>query len=378
LRTRNAQQDKLNIVQVTETARANWNNFISCWPDFELLQSYEWGEFKQALGWKVIRLAVERGKQWVAGTQMLIKPLPLGLASIAYIPRGPLLNWEDTAAAQTLLSALHTIARRHRAISLKIEPPLHYSPVASQRLQAFGFRRSPFNNQPQCSMLIDLTPDDDALLTNMHKTTRYNIRYSARQGVVVREAEASDLDTFYQMLQLTAQRSGFPARSREYYFQEWNTLAPGNYLKLYLALHQDQVLATRMSAVFGNHAATLHSGDFNTHNKLKPNELLMWHSLQWAKSRGCTNYDVWGIPDQVGAHLYQGQPLPQEQKGGLWGVYHFKSGFGGDVIYYVGAFDYVYSRPLYWLMNTAMTRLGSLEKLARVEELLNHRSGQPL
>jgi peptidoglycan pentaglycine glycine transferase (the first glycine) len=369
-------RNKLNTIEVAETAKDRWNAFVSQWPDFELMQSCEWGEFKQTLGWRVVRLVIEREGQWVAGAQVLIKPLPLGLASIAYIPRGPLLNWEDKQATQALLSALHATARRYRAISLKIEPAVRYSPEMQQRLQSYGFRRSDFNNQPQCSMLIDLTPDNDTLLANMHKTTRYNIRYSARKGVVVREATATDMDTFCHLLEFTAKRGGFPARSREYHRQEWDTLAPHGYLKLFLALYEGEVLATRMPAAFGNRAATFHSGSYDTHRKLKPNELLMWESLKWAKAQGCTIYDVWGIPDQVGANIYLGYPLPEEQKGGLWGVYRFKRGFGGDVVYYIGAYDFVYSRPLYWLVNTVMTRLGSLEKLAQLGDWLYLRPEQ--
>jgi peptidoglycan pentaglycine glycine transferase (the first glycine) len=366
----------MKLTSISDATAERWNSFVAQWPDFELMQSYQWGTFKEALGWKVVRLAVEQDGQLVAGAQMLVKPLPLGLASIAYIPRGPLLHWEDEAVVQTLLSALHASARRHRAISLKIEPAVRYSPEVQQRLQSYGFRRSPFNNnQPQCSMLIDLTPDTDTILANMHKTTRYNIRYSARRGVVVREGSAADLDTWYRMLEFTAKRvgkqAGFSIRSREYYQQEWNALAPHGYFKFFLATYEDEVLAARMPAAFGNKAATFHSGSFDAHRKLKPNELLMWESIKWAKAQGCTTYDVWGIPDEIGAHLHLGQPLPEEQTGGLWGVYHFKRGFGGDVVYYVGAYDFVYSSPLDWLMNTAMTRLGSLEKLAQLGDRLN-------
>jgi len=353
------------------TTPERWNDFVSRWPDFELMQSYEWGRFKEALGWKAVRLAVERNGHLIAGAQMLVKPLPLGLTSIAYVPRGPLLHWEYEATVQSLLAAIHAAARRHRAIALKIEPPAHYSPQIEEQLRTYGFRRSDFNNQPQCSMLIDLTPTPDDILARMHKTTRYNIRYSGRHGVTVCTGDAADLDTFYHLLESTARQAGFPIRSREYYRREWETLAPAGYLELFLALYEGKVLAVRMPARFGSHAATLHSGSSGLHKKLKPNELLMWESLRWAKSQGCTTYDVWGIPDEIGAHLYQEQPLPEVQKGGLWGVYHFKRGFGGEVVYYVGAYDFVYSPSLYRLMNIAMTRLGSLEKLARLGDRLN-------
>jgi lipid II:glycine glycyltransferase (peptidoglycan interpeptide bridge formation enzyme) len=364
-------QNGLLLVNVLNaTAREQWNSFVSRWPDFELMQSYEWGEFKQSLGWKVVRLVVERDGQWIAGAQMLIKPLLSGLISIVYVPRGPLLDWKDKAVVQTLLSSMHSLARQHRAIVLKIEPPIRYSPDMRQIFQSLGFRRSHFDNQPRCTMWIDLTFDLDTLFARMHKTTRYNIRFSARQGVTVYKATVSDLDTFYHLLELTATRSGFPVRSREYYRQEWDALAPHGYLELFLARYQDEILAVRIPAIFGNKAATLHSASSDAYRELKPNELLMWESLRWAKSQGCTIYDVWGIPDQVGEHLYKGYPLPEEPRGGLWGVYNFKRGFGGDVVYYVGAYDSVYSPFWYWTLNTAMTKLGSLEKLAQLGDRL--------
>lgn len=368
----------MKLTTIFNPAADQWNAFVAKWPDFELMQSYEWGTYKEASGWKVVRLAVEQNGQWVAGVQMLIKPLPLDLTSLIYVPRGPLMPWDNEPVVKTLLSAMHATAQCHRAISLKIEPPVHYSVAMQQRLEAYGFRRSSFTNQPQCSMLIDLTLDPDAILASMHKTTRYNIGYSARQGVVVREAAEADFEAFYRLMKHTAQRVGFPARSQSYYRQEWDTFAPLGRLKLFMATYQGEILAVRMPAIMGNKAATFHSASSTAHRNIKPNELLMWESLQWAKSQGCTVYDVWGIPNEVGEHLFENKPLPEEQKGGLWGVYNFKRGFGGELVYYIGAYDYIYIRPLHWLMDSAISRLGSLDKLAQLGDRLNPRFDQPV
>lgn len=367
-----------------------WDSFVAQWPDFELMQSHKWSQFKQATGWKAIRLAVlsdevssknknkdkdkDKSGQWLGGALMLIKSFPLALASIAYIPRGPLIKWENEMAVKSLLTAIHTQARQHRAIILKIEPPLRYSPEVHATLEAYGFKQSQFNNQPQCSMLIDLTPDTDTILANMNATTRYNIRYSERKGVIIREATEADWDNFYKLMVTTAKRANFTARSEAYYRQQWDLLIGGNYAKLFLATYNNKILAVRMPAIFGNKAATLHSASSGLHKNLKPNELLMWHSIQWAKSQGCTMYDVWGIPDEVGHYLSQNKPIPKGKKGGLWGVYRFKQGFGGQFIYYAGAYDYVYSKPLYNLMNTTIFQVGSLEKLAQLGDKLNLKS----
>lgn len=357
----------MQATEITASRRKEWNAFVSQQPFFMLMQTWEWGEFKENTGWKAVRLAVEENNKIVAGAQILIKSAPLGLASAAYIPRGPIVNWNDKAVTNALLSAMNNTARRHRCISLKIEPAIPYTAELAQLLAGLGFKESDFNNQPQCSMLVDLAPDEDTILANMNKTTRYNIRYSERNGIEVRQADTGDFNHFYNLLTFTAARAGFPVRAKAYYEQEWHSFIKDDHIQLFIASYEGEVLAVRMPAAFGNIAATLHSGSYNNvHKKLKPNELLMWHSIQWAKAKGCSRYDVWGIPNAIGEEQYKGKPLPEDQQGGLWGVYQFKRGFGGELIYYIGTYDYVYSKPLNWLMNIAMDRLGSLDKLAQI------------
>ena len=75
-----------------------------------------------------------------------------------------------------------------------------------------------------------------------------------------------------------------------------------------------------------------------------PNYALQWAAMQWAKSRGCTEYDLWGIPDEDEATL-EAQYL--ERSDDLWGVYRFKRGWGGQLVRSIGAWDQVYNPALY-------------------------------
>ena len=54
-------------------------------------------------------------------------------------------------------------------------------------------------------------------------------------------------------------------------------------------------------------------------------------------------YDLWGIPD-VGE---------DPETAPLGGVQRFKEGFGGEIVRYVGAYDYLYHPRLYRLMERA-------------------------
>ena len=77
-----------------------------------------------------------------------------------------------------------------------------------------------------------------------------------------------------------------------------------------------------------------------------PTYLLQWRAMQWAKERGCTEYDLWGVPDADEATL---EAQFETRSDGLWGVYRFKRGFGGEIKRAAQALDRVYMPLLYRL-----------------------------
>jgi lipid II:glycine glycyltransferase (peptidoglycan interpeptide bridge formation enzyme) len=77
-----------------------------------------------------------------------------------------------------------------------------------------------------------------------------------------------------------------------------------------------------------------------------PNYLLQWEAIRWAKSQGCCEYDLWGVPDVDLATL---ETNFTSRNDGLWGVYRFKRGFGGELKRSIGPWDRVYNPFLYRL-----------------------------
>jgi peptidoglycan pentaglycine glycine transferase (the first glycine) len=356
----------MKLMHISNATAEQWNAFVATRPHFALMQSYQWGEFKRRLGWKAIRIAITQQQDIIAGAQMLIRPL--GLASFAYIPRGPLIDWQNTPAVTLLLDALHQVARQHRALFLRIEPPLLHSPQAPRTLQDQGFRATAQTNQPRCTLLLDLQTDIQTIFANLPQRTKHHIRACSRKGVTTRQGQQADLGIFYRLMHETGQRAKFPIRSPEYYAQEFKTFAPHQHTTLLLADYRGQTIAAEMPFAFGPHGAALHGASSSAHRKLPVSDLLTWEGIKWAKNSGCRSYDLWGIPDQVGALQAAGQPVPENKKGGLWGVYYFKKGFGGDVLYYVGAYDHVYARLAYAGATRAWAWLESISALANFRE----------
>ncbi len=348
--------------QVVE--KGKWNSFAVRQPFFSLLQSWEWGEFKQLTGWKVFRVAVEEGGEITAGAQLLIKTMPAGLASFAYVPRGPLCDWQDRDTTNILLNEIHRLAGLHRAVFLKIEPPILNAPANDQALRSYSFLPSRYHNQPRNTIVVHLDRDLEELLSQMHPKTRYHIRRAERKGVAVSIGERRDLTAFNELMRYTGQRKRFAIRSREYYELEWEVLSQSGQCALFLARYENELIGVHFAVRFGSQAAYFHGGSLDKAKNVSSNYLLMWEAIKWAKASGCEIFDLWGIPDEIEGSVEQDQEAFLERKDGLWGVYRFKSGFSKNVVSYAGAYDFVYKPFAYAALSRLLVSRDKVERLA--------------
>jgi lipid II:glycine glycyltransferase (peptidoglycan interpeptide bridge formation enzyme) len=305
-----------------------------------LLQSWAWGELKGRFGWRPHRLQTEAGL-----AQILFRRLPLGL-TIAYIPKGPVVDWTDSHQCQALWVDIHAVARKNRAIFLKIEPDVCESDSAAQQvfssLTEQGFRPAD-TIQPPMSQILDIALADEAILGAMKQKTRYNIRLAERKGVTVRQGTLADIDHFYELSRLTAERDGFGIHSLAYYQQAYHLFAPDR-CTLLLAEYEQTPLAALMVFKQGTTAYYLYGASSNEERNRMPTYVVQWAAIAWAKAQGCRRYDLWGIPDADPDTL---EAEFQSRNDGLWGVYRFIRGFGGELIRSIGAFDYVYQSAVY-------------------------------
>lgn len=355
----------MEVVQFIGNLCDEWNAFASREPSFSLLQSWEWGEFKEKLGWKVFRIAVQDQGQIIAGAQMLIKPMIANFISVAYIPRGPIGNWQDKRITPLLFSELRRVASVHKAIFLKIEPPQLYDPFIDQMLQVNQFHPSIHTNQPRATIIINLDTSLDEIFQQFRPTTKQRIKCSAEKGVVIRVGGIDDFPSFYEMMRITGKREGFPSRTRNYYENEWLSFAGNKHCVLLMATYQDELLAVHMGYRFSNHAAFFHGGSKFDSAKLHPNHLLVWEGVKWAKEQGCKTYDLWGIPAEVGQIVSQGNVPPKSDRtDGLWGVYQFKRGFSKNIVYYMGAYDYALNPLIYKMITSKLLNIDAMDRFS--------------
>ena len=311
----------------------DWNQFLTQHPNAHLLQTGEWGELKSAFGWKPVRVVGGN-----IGAQILFRKLPLGF-TVGYIPR-VFIDDQLSVISDQFWKEVDAVCRTHRAIFLKLEPD---SWSANFILHNSSFILSKHNIQPPRTILINIKDDEDAILARMKQKTRYNIRLAEKKGVTVRAWD--DIESFHKMMLVTGGRDGFGVHSLDYYKRAYEVLQPKGLGEILLAEYEGKPLAALFVARNGNRAYYLYGASTDEERNRMPTYLLQWEAMKWAKARGCEEYDLWGVPDEDEATL---EANFESRHDGLWGVYRFKRGFGGELKRAAQAMDRVYNPFLYW------------------------------
>ncbi|RME79806.1 MAG: peptidoglycan bridge formation glycyltransferase FemA/FemB family protein [Chloroflexi bacterium] len=329
-----------------------WNELVQTHPHGHLMQLWQWGEFKLRMDWQVHRLGLRINGRLAGGAQVLFKQFPGLPLSIGYIPKGPLLPLDDPPAADVLLSAVHQTAHKHRAVFLKIEPHLPDEDRYHRFFQQRGFLPTHQTNQPRCTLLLNLSGGEAAIQAGLRKKTRKLIHRALKEGVEITEGSAADLNDFYRVISDTTRLKGIPAHHADFFFQAWNALAPDGHLHLFLARRNGEAVSGKLVAQFGDTSMHIWGGTSPAGREVFASYLLQWESIRWAIQQGLKYCDLWGIPDEIaGMNCHQLDAF-KDRTDGLWGVYLFKRGFGGEIVCYTGAYDYPYLRPIYRLGTT--------------------------
>lgn len=318
--------------------KERWNKFImENSSPASFLQSWEWGEFnQQVLGHTVQRWAVIDNDKLQAVLTLIKKPLPLG-KFFWYCPRGPVWSVDYLSRLDKFFPQLLSQLKNQlgSAVFLRLCPPITEQASTLKSLKKAGWQVPKILThlqEPVQTLVLDLTKNPDELLAAMHHKTRYNIRLAAKKGVqvvAVNQPGQSEIKNFNRLMRITSQRNKIKIHPADYYSQLIKHFSQANIeikLKLYQAKYQDQILASALMVYFGHTATYLHGASGNQYRQLMPNHLLQWQMIQDAQQAGYQLYDFWGIS----------QTNPQ------WaGISRFKQGFGGQVISFLGAWDYV-------------------------------------
>ncbi len=342
--------------------REAWQSFLEATSAGDFLHDWAWADVAALDGQPQRRYVLTEESEIVAIVAAQERVL-VGGRTFWYVPHGPVLDWDASAAAdrvRAVLIGLRLAARRHSAVAVKLEPRVVADTAAASLLGALGLRHVPETLQVGQTRIVGLL-DDDALLASFDKDTRYGVRRAGREGVSVSAFEDGDdrrpIDDLHALVGETQKRAGFPMPSIERYRLAWAALAGAGRAALVEARRDGELLASGMVVMEGARSYYLFSGSRREERgepKRFASYLLQWEMMRLARERGVVHHDLWGIapPNAGPEHAWYGVGL-------------FKKGFGGEEVAWAGSWDLVVDRTLYRLRRATGIMRGWLRSVRR-------------
>lgn len=307
-----------------------WDAFVAAGSPGSYLQLAGWAAVKHVNGWSHVRVVAEPPSEAVpsVGAQILLRrPRPLPWA-FAYAPRGPVTAAWTPETIGAFTAQIRSLPRAIGRIShLRIDPeieqdgPLDPDSAVRSSLRAAGWRpATPI--QPNATRIIDLTPDEATLWGDLRKKWRQYVNKARTAGITVSDAEGDALPEFYRIYRETADRAGFLIRTEQAYRDIWDAFRPAGNARLLFARRPDgEAVATLFLVRAGTRVVEPYGGMTAGGGESRANYLLKWEAIRTSREQGATAYDLWGLA--------------------TGGIAHFKTGFGGREVQYIGAWDLV-------------------------------------
>ncbi|MFW6081110.1 MAG: lipid II:glycine glycyltransferase FemX [Desulfosalsimonas sp.] len=351
-------------------------------PGLHLQQTAYWGRLKKQQGRQARAFDIEAGKNNPCTGDMLVIIRSIGPGScMAYVPFGPELLPEGVRRGPWLekLSEELRPGLAENCVFIRYDlpwqspwvnepdrytPDNHWKGAPKARVQEmrmnfdtehWNLRKAPTDLLPPDTVMVDVRPDRDRILARMKPKTRYNIRLSAKKGVRVYDAGIEGLPAWYELYRQTAARHGMSLNDRDYFESVFSVRnrdvdSPAN-VHLLLAEAGGKPLAGIILAISGTRATYLYGASSWEHKNMMAPYAVQWEAISLARKMGCREYDLFGV-----------SPVPDPSHP-MYGLYRFKTGFGGFMLHRHGCWDYPLDEDAYEVYRTSeMTGNSFLER----------------
>ncbi len=291
-----------------------------------ILQTSQWANFKKSTGWEIFE---------DFGIFIHKRNLPLS-KSFLYIP-----EIEFDLVDKSLIDWVEQLMRENNCIFARVEIIDPEDEKITKQMFSSGFIRAFEQVQPKWRQIIDISPDEQEILSQMHQKGRYNVRLAERKGVKISFGRtASFIETFYKLYSQTVEREKITGRDQKYFENMVDKFSDTDYLDIYTATYDGEPVAAAVIGFYGGAASYLYGGSSRRHKEVMAPYLMHYQIIKDAKSRGCKTYDLIG--------------RDQPEKSGKWsGVTKFKEQFGGEAVEIAGSFDLVNQKTAYNIFKIA-------------------------
>lgn len=260
-----------------------------------------------------------------------------------------------------------------------------------------GFNKNFENNQPRYTFRLDLKSSIEQITKNFHPTTKKIINRKNPYNLEIIKNDPKTIDNFLETMSQTADRENIVNHTYEYYKSYYETLHKENMSDLYVVvvdtdklknIYKEKIdslekdinkmsdekykdseknankkqefinqlnkakkeyeiiepikekkltLSAIMTAKYGNKVWTLHGGNNTLLRELNANYFIYYEIIKDAKKEGYEIIDFFGTT---------GNP---QKDNPVYGIHLFKKRLGGEYTEFIGEFDFIINKPLYYL-----------------------------
>ena len=327
----------MEIKEITD--KAIWENFCLAANEKTFTHSYNWGIFNEKMGDKIWRMGAYDAD--LAAVLLVIK-ITARRGTYLLVPMGPIIKegGDKKNIIEKFLSKLKELANIEKVDFIRFAPILINNEENRKIFKDLGFKEAPMHVHPEFTWELDITPEEEELLQNMRKTTRYLIRQGIKNNdiEIEKSTDVKDLKYFNEVYEVTARRHNFTPFSIKYLENELFSFKDDDQVLILNAKYRGEVIASAM-IIFWSKIAFYHQGaSSQKYPKIPASYLIQWEAIKEAKKRGCHTYNFWGIARDEEIN----------NKNHPWvGLTLFKKGFSGYSKEYVRTNDYKISFKYY-------------------------------
>jgi len=396
-------------MQFITLSEKEYRKFLDGNPMTSFMQTVELSNLKKELGSKIHFVGIKKDDKIIAGS-MILEDSTIFNKKMFYAPRGLIVDYNDKELLKFFTNELKKYIKKHGGFVLTIDPNVIYrirtsdgeidsnnmaNDMAIDNLLDLGYKHHGFNlyldsKQARWCYRFTLDEDYESKKVKFSKSTRKNIDFCVKKGLMVREGTINDLEVMAEIFEITSKRRDFFSRSLEYYQKMYKHMkdlmtiyiayldpniyydhtlglleeAKNNYDMVLKKMEKDMVgskllnqketalkqiekyekelekaeqfkkenpngkdIGCLLSLRSGNEYLTLSSGVLAEYRNFTPKYLMYEHHIKEAYKEGFEYCNFYGITGDF------------DPKGKYYGIYEFKKGFNGNVIEYIGEFD---------------------------------------
>jgi lipid II:glycine glycyltransferase (peptidoglycan interpeptide bridge formation enzyme) len=377
------------LLKIAVVDRKSYLNFVENHPLRNFLQYPSWSDLKAEWKWSSEFLGwLTSDGTMVGGATVLYRKVPGLNKFLAYIPRGPLIDYYSTDyKLKEWLYLLFYHLKQRNVFSVKIDPPLVQRKWSNETItaglnqfQSHGLKNKKISDlppdqvyrevefiqqelndmgwrqkeavdgfdtvQPNYVYQLDLTNKGlDQIFASFHPLWQKKINQAEWEGVEVSVGNINDIQDFHSLLAQEAKQEQKETRDIIYFRKmiEKLTKEDPKRVQIYFASQGNQLLSTSLSVHINGQTCDLYSAQLRKTDQAA-SYLLRWKMIQDAYANGDHTFDFRGVSLFLDEQHPSFEPLK------------FKVGFAGDVSELIGEWDYPVIPMLHWAFDMYMKK----------------------